>query len=64
MKLAEFVKTAILEARWEAEEQATAEVYSRQPDSPNTIFDPAVWESVALTLTDSTFVSDGPPQRK
>jgi hypothetical protein len=41
----EFVRAAILKALWEAEEQATAEAYARQPDSPETPFDPAVWES-------------------
>jgi predicted transcriptional regulator len=40
----EFVRTAILKALWEAEEQATAEAYARQPDSPETAFDPTVWE--------------------
>ena len=40
----EFVRTAILKALWEAEEQATAEAYARQPDSPDVAFDPAVWE--------------------
>ena len=40
----EFVRAAILKALWEAEEQATAEAYARQPDSPDTEFDPAVWE--------------------
>ena len=40
----EFVRTAILKALWEAEEQATAEAYVRHPDSPDAAFDPAVWE--------------------
>jgi len=40
----EFVRTAILKALWEAEEQATAEAYARQPDSSEAAFDPAVWE--------------------
>ncbi|HKH49384.1 MAG TPA: hypothetical protein VKM72_32345 [Thermoanaerobaculia bacterium] len=40
----EFVRAAILKALWEAEEQATAEAYARQPDSPDTAFDPATWE--------------------
>jgi len=40
----EFVRAAILKALWEAEEQATAEGYARQPDSPDTAFDPAAWE--------------------
>ena len=40
----EFVRAAILKALWEAEEQATAEAYARQPDSPEVPFDPAVWE--------------------
>lgn len=41
----EFVRAAILKALWEAEEQATAEAYARQPDSPEVQFGPAVWES-------------------
>ena len=41
----EFVRAAILKALWEAEEQATAEAYARQPDSPDVAFDPAVWEA-------------------
>ena len=40
----EFVRAAILKALWEAEEQATAEAYARNPDGPDTAFDPAVWE--------------------
>ena len=40
----EFVRAAILKALWEAEEQATAEAYARQPYSPDAAFDPAVWE--------------------
>jgi predicted transcriptional regulator len=40
----EFVRTAILKALWEAEEQATAEAYARHPDSPDAAFDPSVWE--------------------
>ena len=40
----EFVRAAILKALWEVEEQATAEAYARQPDSPDAEFDPAVWE--------------------
>jgi predicted transcriptional regulator len=40
----EFVRAAILKALWEAEERATAEAYARQPDSPDAVFDPAVWE--------------------
>ena len=40
----EFVRAAILKALWEAEEQATAEAYARHPDSPDTPFDPTVWE--------------------
>jgi predicted transcriptional regulator len=40
----EFVRAAILKALWEAEEQTTAEAYARQPDSPDTVFDPTVWE--------------------
>lgn len=40
----EFVRTAILKALWEAEEQATAEAYARQPDSTDAAFDPTVWE--------------------
>ena len=41
----EFVRAAILKALWEAEEQATAEAYARQPDSPDAVFDPATWEA-------------------
>jgi predicted transcriptional regulator len=41
----EFIRAAILKALWEAEEQATAEAYARQPDSPHVAFDPTVWES-------------------
>ena len=41
----EFVRGAILKALWEAEEQATAEAYARQPDSPDVAFDPAAWEA-------------------
>jgi hypothetical protein len=41
----ELVRAAISKALWEAEEQATAEAYTRQPDSPNAAFDPTVWES-------------------
>jgi predicted transcriptional regulator len=40
----EFVRAAILKALWEVEEQATAEAYARQPDSPDAPFDPTVWE--------------------
>lgn len=42
----EFVRAAILKALWEAEEQATAEAYARQPDSADAdvAFDPSVWE--------------------
>lgn len=40
----EFVRAAILKALWEVEEQATAEAYARQPDSPDAAFDPTVWE--------------------
>ena len=41
----EFVRAAILKALCEAEEQATAEAYARQPDSPDVAFDAAVWET-------------------
>ena len=41
----EFIRAAILKALWEAEEQATAEAYARQPDNPHVAFDPTVWES-------------------
>jgi predicted transcriptional regulator len=42
----EFVRAAILKALWEAEEQATAEAYARQPDSlDEAAFDPTTWES-------------------
>jgi predicted transcriptional regulator len=40
----EFVRAAIMKALWEAEEQATAEAYARHPDSPDAVFDPAVWD--------------------
>ena len=40
----EFVRAAILKALWDAEELATAEAYARQPDSPDAVFDPTVWE--------------------
>jgi predicted transcriptional regulator len=40
----EFVRSAILKALWEVEEEATAEAYARQPDSSDAAFDPAVWE--------------------
>ena len=40
----EFVRTAILKALWEVEEQATAEAYARTPDSAENAIDPAVWE--------------------
>jgi predicted transcriptional regulator len=43
-RLSKFVRAAILGPFWEAEEQATAEAYARQPDSLDTAFDPAVWE--------------------
>jgi predicted transcriptional regulator len=41
----DFVRSAILKALWEAEEQATAEAYSRQPDNSEAVFDPSVWEA-------------------
>lgn len=41
----EFIRSAVLKALWEAEEQATAEAYVCQPDSPRAAFDPTVWES-------------------
>ncbi len=40
----ELVRATILKALWDAEEQATSEAYARHPDSPETAFDPAVWE--------------------
>jgi predicted transcriptional regulator len=40
----EFIRAAILKALWEAEERATAEAYARHPDSPDAMFDAAVWE--------------------
>lgn len=40
----EFIRAAILKALWDAEEQATAEAYTRQPDRLHTAFDPTVWE--------------------
>ena len=41
----EFIRRAIMAAIWEIEEQATAEAYGRQPDSPDAVFDPTVWDS-------------------
>lgn len=41
----EFIRRAIMVALWEIEEQATAEAYARQPDSPDTVVDPAVWDA-------------------
>lgn len=41
----EFIRRAIMTALWEIEEQATAEAYARQPDSPDMAFDPAVWDA-------------------
>lgn len=35
----EFIQAAILKALWEAEEQAPAEAYARQPDRSETAFD-------------------------
>jgi len=41
----EFVEAAIRKALWEVEEQATAEAYRRQPDSPDeACYDPRTWE--------------------
>ncbi len=40
----EFIRTTIFKALWEAEEQATAEAYARQPDDDQTVFDSTVWE--------------------
>jgi predicted transcriptional regulator len=40
----EFIRRAILKALWEVEEKATAEAYTRQPDGPETPFDPTVWD--------------------
>jgi hypothetical protein len=40
----ELIRAAILKALWDAEEQAVAEAYARQPDSLEVAFDPAVWE--------------------
>jgi len=40
----EFIRAAILKALWEAEEQATAEGYTRHPDSPDAAFDLVVWD--------------------
>ncbi len=41
----EFIRRAIMAALWEIEEQATAEAYARQPDSPDMAFDPTVWDA-------------------
>lgn len=41
----ELLRTAILSALWEVEEQATAEMYARLPDNPDVAFDPTVWEA-------------------
>jgi predicted transcriptional regulator len=43
----EFIRRAIMAAIWEIEERATAEAYARQPDSPDTVFDPTVWDAPA-----------------
>jgi predicted transcriptional regulator len=40
----EFVRAAILKALWETEEEAAAEGYARQSDSPDAPFDPNAWE--------------------
>lgn len=45
----DFIRLAILKALWEAEEQATAEAYTRQPDGPETPFDPTVWDEWPAT---------------
>jgi predicted transcriptional regulator len=40
----EFIRSAIRRALWELEEQATAEAYQRQPDSPQAYLDGRAWE--------------------
>jgi Arc/MetJ-type ribon-helix-helix transcriptional regulator len=40
----EFIRNAIREALWHLEEQATAEAYRRQPDSPDVYVSSDVWE--------------------
>jgi predicted transcriptional regulator len=45
----EFIRRAILMALWAAEEQATAEAYARQPDSPAPSPDPTVWDEWSVT---------------
>jgi predicted transcriptional regulator len=45
-KRSEFIRTAIRKALWDAEEQATANAYAKQPDSAtDAYFDPTVWEA-------------------
>jgi predicted transcriptional regulator len=42
----EFIRNAIRKALWELEEQATAEAYTRQPDSAESAYiNPDVWEA-------------------
>jgi Arc/MetJ-type ribon-helix-helix transcriptional regulator len=43
----EFIRNAIREALWHLEEQATAEAYQRQPDSPDAYLSGDVWESAS-----------------
>ena len=42
----EFIRNALRKALWDLEEQATAEAYRMQPDTPDSAYiSPAVWES-------------------
>jgi len=44
-RLSEFVATAIRKALWELEEQNTAAVYAREPDSEEEAYvDPDAWD--------------------
>lgn len=44
-KRSEFIRTAIRQALWEREEQATREAYQRIPDrAEDAYLDPTVWE--------------------
>ncbi len=41
----EFIRAAIREALWRAEEHTTAKAYERQPDSAPAHFDARAWEA-------------------
>ena len=46
----EFIRNAIRQALWQIEEEATAEAYRRQPDSPaDAYLDPRAWEAPPRT---------------